>query len=345
MAGIPDRKGYSPRFPDEHNMITALLDAYSTEELEEGERSEVERHLVSCQQCQMMLTELKQLRHVFRQFLDPDSRPLSLQFHLPSVANDVLTQITQPGRQSMPELPLIEKRQEKPTTLRWKTLWLPIAASFLLALLLGSLAVFYRNSQGQPSGRPLSIPWGVQHEQTVALSHEDLFEIKYISITPKEFRFFYVVRSGHRDGLVVQAVSISPKGTSTPLATTVQALGKLGALDAGLLHVKLFHLTGQTIELHVTTSGKNGPTWKLAPLKQTTDEPGKGYWYGLSIQTQQPSGVLWFGPVKGETVAFFKENETKPDASYVFVRFDDATLVKVITRAQYLEIAGQENFR
>jgi hypothetical protein len=243
----------------------------------------------------------------------------------------------------MAELPLIEKRQEKPTTFRWKTLWLPITASLLLALLLGCSAVFYRNSQGQPSGRPVSIPWELQHDQIVAQSHEGLFEIKYISITPREFRFFYVVRSGHRDELMVQAVSISPKGTSTPLASTVQPLGKLGAFDAGILHVKLFHLTGQMIELHIAVQGKNEPLWKLAPLKQTIDESAKDTSYGLSIQIRQPSGVLWFGPVKGE-FAFFKESETKSDASYVFVRFDDTTSVKVITRAQYLEVAGKENF-
>lgn len=345
MGETIDRKGYFSHFPDEHEMIADLLDAYSTEELEESERREVERHLTSCQRCQLLFKEIKQLRYQFNQFVDSDPS-LSLP-HLPSVANDVLAQIAQKGGQHMEQQTLIEKQGDKPLATRsWSTkLWVPIAASLLVALLIGSLAVFYRSSQGQPSGKPALIPWELQHDQTVAQSHGELFEVKYISITAKEFRIFYVLRSRNRDKLTVQAFSISPTGTSTSLATTVQPLGRLGTFDAGVLHVKVFHLTGQIIELHITPAGKNEPTWKLAPLKQTLDEPGNDSQYGFSVQTPQPSGVLWFGPVKEESVAFFKESETKPNASYVFIRFDDDTLVKVITQAGYLKIAGQENFR
>lgn len=345
MGETIDRKGYFSHFSDEHEMIADLLDAYYTEELEESEKNEVERHLASCQRCQLLFKEIKQLRYRFSQFVDSDPS-LSLH-HLPSVTNAVLARIAQKGGRHIEQQSLIKKQGDKPlATNRWSTkLWIPIAASLLVALLIGSLVAFYGSSQGQPSGKPPLIPWELQQDQTATQNRGELFEVKYISITTKEFRIFYVVHSRNRDKPTVQVVSVSQIGTSTSLATSVQSLGRLGTFDAGVLHVKIFHLTGQIIELHVTLAGKDEPTWKLAPLKQTLDEPGKDSQYGFSIQTQQPSGILWFGPVKEEAVAFFKEDETKPNASYVFIRFDDDTLVKVITRSEYLKIAGKENFR
>ena len=345
MGETTDKKEYASHFPDEHTMIADLLDAYSTGELEEYESREVEQHLASCQRCQVLLKEIKQLRDQFSSFVENNS---SHSFHhLPSVANDVLNQLTQQGGRSMQQQSLIEKQEDKPRASRhWSTnLWGPIAASLLVALLIGSLTIFHAFSQGQVSGQPALIPWKLQQDQVVAQSDGELFEVKYLSITPKDLRIFYVVRSQNRGKLAVQATSISPTGTSTSLTTTIQSLGQLGPFDTGVLHVKIFHLTGQIIELRITPVGKNEPTWKLAPLKQILDEQGEGSQYGFSIQTPQPSGVLWFGPVKEETVAFFKESETKPNASYVFVRFDDASLVKVITQAEYLRIAGKENFR
>ena len=58
--------------------------------------------------------------------------------------------------------------------------------------------------------------------------------------------------------------------------------------------------------------------------------------------------VDFYGPVMREQVAYFRGPTPKQQGvsrSYVFLRMDDPVVVSVITQAQYISIAGAENFK
>lgn len=58
--------------------------------------------------------------------------------------------------------------------------------------------------------------------------------------------------------------------------------------------------------------------------------------------------VDFYGPVMREQVAYFRGPAPKQQGvsrPYVFLRMDDPVVVSVITQAQYISIAGSENFK
>jgi hypothetical protein len=106
------------------------------------------------------------------------------------------------------------------------------------------------------------------------------------------------------------------------------------------------------IELQLTAvspTGADVDTWHLAPFKQLIPDPHPGSgWYGLSAITTALPEVRWYDVVEGvHMVSYVKviiPGQPIADRSYVFVSSDDPVKVLVITKAQYLSIAGPANF-
>jgi hypothetical protein len=106
------------------------------------------------------------------------------------------------------------------------------------------------------------------------------------------------------------------------------------------------------IELQLTAVSPTGAdvgTWHLAPFKQLIPDPHPGSgWYGFNAITTSLPDVSWLDVVEGvHNVSYVKvivPGQPVADRSYLFVSSDDPVKVMVITKAQYLSIAGPANF-
>ncbi|HLY31322.1 MAG TPA: hypothetical protein VKQ36_09855, partial [Ktedonobacterales bacterium] len=151
------------------------------------------------------------------------------------------------------------------------------------------------------------------------------------------------------------ALSSHPAAT-TSLTATNQTLGHIGAYTVGVIHVARRSQAGQIITLQIMplTSSKVGSdiTWRLAPLRQIMAEPrpSKARFELATDASGRSNGLpeaQWSGVNKLQQVSYVKvviQGQQVADRSYVFVRSDDPVVVKVITKAEYLAIAGPNNF-
>jgi hypothetical protein len=359
----PTESGPHPDYLHEKNV--PLLDAYSTHELEEGEQEEVELHLTACRECQRLLATIRHFRGLFTILATDDHRPdidgetILVQRDHPSseLADNVLNEIAKNGGETMKQEPLPEILQEHPLTNRFlrrrsRSSWLSLVAILCAVLLTGSLLVtftYLHQSSIGPTSIPPSLAWERYQGQFLAHNAEGIFSIKYIDITSQEFRFFYAVSSSNHRPPRVSVVSYlaSNPGTSTRLVTTVQSLGQLGAFNVGVVHAHVLNRVGQIIALQITPSVESAstPTWRLAPLKQLLNNAFANW--GFPIEQAELPEVFWYGPVMKEQVGFFKSTGANQPGSrtlHIFLRLDDPVAVKIITQAEYLSIAGQQNF-
>jgi len=198
--------------------------------------------------------------------------------------------------------------------------------------------------------------WQVQLNQTFVTGTEGAFAIKWIGITPQQFRFYFVFTTDHDRNLRVAASSLLPTQSSDativiPLLTTVQTLGQLGSYTVGVAQVERRSQVGQTITLAITPvalAGADAPTWRLSPMKQLRVETHVAT--SRSWLTTNPNGlseVEWSPSFMSQKVSYVKviiAGQAVSDRSYVFVRSDDPVVVKVMSKADYLAIAGPANF-
>jgi len=348
---------------DVHKAIVYLLDSYITDELEQDEREDVKQHIASCSKCRQQLTEIIQARKLITKLIDDGQYEMNKdatllpQDHNSSWLSDaVLAKIDsdERGKQSMEQKQTVKAQQDHLRTKAFyrKRTWTLgfgiFAAVSFIALLIVSLTGAFNMT---PRGNAVPAPqvWTLQQGQTLVQNTGGTFALKYIEITPQEFRLFYALNSPYQGTLHVEAVSylVSAPKTITHLAATVQPLGQLSTFKIGVIHMPRLNQAKQIVSLQITLLTRNTPSWHIAPLKQLINEPHNGSRYSFSINPKELPNITLYGPIMQEQVAFFKDTSLgKPTSSpsRIFLRLDDPTIVAIITQAEYLTIAGKQNF-
>lgn len=221
---------------------------------------------------------------------------------------------------------------------------------FVLVSGLSACTFSQENVRACTCGGPPAI-WEGQPNQGIAIGPAGTFALKFIEFTPKQFRFYYVFKTSHQAPLQVTASSAIPANTSMPvipLATTVQTLGRISEYTIGVIHVQHLNRAGQIIMLAITPALAGAATWRLEPFKQLIMEPhsqtARG---GIGVMPVGLPEAQWSGEYQEQLVSYVKvviPGQPVADRTYVFLRSDDPVVVKVITKAQYIAIAGPANF-
>ncbi len=199
---------------------------------------------------------------------------------------------------------------------------------------------------------PTQSAWMYQYGQASLQHSHDEFSLKVIAITSQEFHFFYAYTFSHPGSPNITTTS-NLEGSSAlplPLETRVQPLGVLGNVNVGVIHVRLLNRVNQSIELHISPPGESTQHWKLAPLKQMIDEMHPGVFTDL-FSDLHPLGIPTIAfniPATTGQVAYFRLVQPAHSTSqpaYVFLKMDQPTLVSLITKEQFLAIAGPGNLQ
>jgi len=216
-----------------------------------------------------------------------------------------------------------------------------------IAMLFGGIFLMSGRHLAANISSPAPNVWQLQHEQTFVQNSEGTFCIKWIIISPKEFRFFYALDSSYAESLKITASTISQLGKSTALFTQDQFLGQIGTARLGVVHVSRVSNPGQTISLSISFLADSSNIWHLTPLKQLINESHENTaWYGIMSDEGKMPEVVWKGPTTEKQVAAF-HNKLVSDGdgtkAYVFLRFDDPVIVTAITWEEYRSITGSTN--
>jgi anti-sigma factor RsiW len=368
MSNKDDRAKSHFDMAESQEAMLPLLDAYATDELEQDEQKRIGQHLKSCHECQQRLTEIIRLHKLLATLAtNPGQLEMSegtkQSKRIPrssGVADAVLAEINshkgRNGKMKQSDVIEIPSREQPRTRKKWPRYIAIIAAALCVVILAGAIIITL-NSQpkttgqspsthnsGEPSLAPPNSSWVVEQNQTIVRNTAGTFMVEYIDITKKEFRFFYAFSSQYQGDPRIEVLSSLPSGSSTAmqLVTTVQPLGNLGSFNVGVIHAPLLDRTGQLLTIQITMPGQHTPTWQLAPLKQPLKEPDPSNppHYDLYLdQTKFPS-ITFYGPATEQQVAFFKDTAS----NHVFLRLGDTGPVQIITKAEYLAIAGPKNF-
>jgi hypothetical protein len=105
----------------------------------------------------------------------------------------------------------------------------------------------------------------------------------------------------------------------------------------GVLHATRRNAVGQVVQLEVTLLGKTSSSLYLQPIKQLQDSNASDT-ITLGIDQNIFPQVRWYGPVAKQQVSFLKSGTS----SYLFLRNASGS-IKMITRQDYLNIAGRKN--
>jgi hypothetical protein len=343
-----------------------LLDAYATDELDVDSQQQVGEHLTDCHLCQQRLAEIQHFRILLT------SLSLDEQYHRDEVAGSnqsrwqnlriadaVVSEIERQERKGSKQKlhPNIFWRHSSPANAdpRKKRLFSPmglLVASLVVIVLASTFFVvqqsLYKTIPRQPGSVPPPIYWQVQPGQASAQNASGDFGLEYIILNQKEFRFFYALRTNHPGLPHVQVSSYvqSSPNKLTALATTVQPLGQLGPWNVGVIHATSLSRAHQIITLQVFVPGERTAAWHLEPLIQLRDDLRGGIIWRNPININQGghSTIYWYGPVMQEQVAFFRYTALRKPPVYIFVSIADPTTVQIISKAQYLAIAGKQNF-
>lgn len=346
-----------------------LLDAYTTNELDRNSQEEVYEHLTDCHICQERLAEIQHVRVLFA------SLPTDEQYHREQaagsdqsrwqnlhIADAVVSEIERRERKGSKQKlhPNIFWRHSSPAIAdpRKKRLFSStslLIASLLVVVLASTFFVVQQNQSKtiprQPGAVPQSIYWQVQPGQTSVQNAAGDFELEYGILNQKEFRFFYAMRANHQGLPHVKVSSYiqSSPNAFIPLPATVQSLGQLGPWNVGVIHTTGLNRTHQIILLQIVAPGERTITWHLEPLIQLRDDSRGGIstdlWRNpINVNQVGYSTIYWYGPVMQEQVAFFRYTALRKPPAYIFVRIADPSTVQIINKAQYLAIAGKQNF-
>ncbi len=193
-----------------------------------------------------------------------------------------------------------------------------------------------------------------QPNQTFASGTAGVFALRGIEINPKQYRFYYVFKEQQPHTTLRLAASdylATDPSQVTPLATTNQVVGQIGSYVIGVAHIARSNRAGQVIMLQVTPVSHRGSvysTWRLVTFKQLTLEPQDDTtWGGVNPANNALPEAIWSGEIESQKVSYFKVNipgQPVAKRTYVFLRSDDPVVVKVITKAQFIAIAGANNF-
>ena len=226
---------------------------------------------------------------------------------------------------------------------------IPIAAVLCVVLIAGFLVILVNAFHQTSKAVPQATIWSLQPNQTLIRSDKGIFSIKYISITSAELRFFYAFKSSYKDAPQVNATSylISAPNNIAHLKVNIESLGQLGDYNVGVIHVDWLNRAVQVIDLSITSQEGSPLIGHITPLKQLQEEPHREALThgGITIPQNELPEVQWATPVMMEQVAFFKNTVPhQPGPTHIFVKLDDPSKVEIISQAEYLKIAGMENY-
>lgn len=89
-------------------------------------------------------------------------------------------------------------------------------------------------------------------------------------------------------------------------------------------------------------------TWRLSPVKQLITQPhANSARTGVGWDPVLLPEAQWSAEVMPQLVSYVKviiPGQPAADRAYIFLRSDDPVVVTIITKAQYLALAGSVNF-
>jgi hypothetical protein len=224
--------------------------------------------------------------------------------------------------------------------------------AFFLCLLAGLSLAACSTDRSCTGSCPSPIFWQTQPGQLAATGAAGTFAVKSILITPQQIQWYYVFLSKQHNRLQATASTSHLANTTaaSSLATTVQLLGQISDYSIGVIHVDWADHVNQVIGLQLTAVSSTGArvgAWQLTLLQQVDPDPNPG-WFGINTGgSGLPEAVWRMVPMGGTTVSYVKviiPGQPVADRSYVFVGSDDPVTVQVISKAEYLRIAGPANF-
>jgi hypothetical protein len=198
--------------------------------------------------------------------------------------------------------------------------------------------------------------WQTHTGQLAATGTAGTFVVKWIQVTPQQLQFYYVFLSTQHNQLqaTARASHLANMTTASGLATTLQVLGQMRNYSIGVIHVAWVKNARQFIGLQLTVvspAGVRVSRWQLTPLEQLLSDRLYHTTAGMEAYPGAASSLPeadWVPVVEGvQVVSYVKvivPGQPVADRSYVFVRSGDPVTVKVISKAEYLAIAGSANF-
>ncbi|GCF09726.1 hypothetical protein [Dictyobacter arantiisoli] len=306
---------------NDHKAVIVLLDSYSTDELTYLEKALVEHHLVSCQECQYMLTDISHL-HTLLKLPENDLRsPMLHEYSLTPtyrrnvslLADSILDRITLMGGEHTPAtlsssivaqqpvrfVSLREKARYK-NRLRWVV---GLAAAVMCIALLNvlffsAISQFISKNKTGVSVDSTSQPpiWMFQQDQvaTTIRQGQNIFAVEFIPIVNNsEFGIIYAYRSSHPGTLPhIEVDSILPyhQGSSITIPDHIQSLGTIGEFEIGIIYMHVQNRVKQSIVLQGTFPEQPN-LWHLTLCTQMTTLPtgdsSSGGEYGAFIVDQK----------------------------------------------------------
>ncbi len=205
--------------------------------------------------------------------------------------------------------------------------------------------------------RLISMPpptvWEALQGQNVVQDASSLFLLLRIITRPHVFRCFYLWNSSEKGALKVDALSsilstgaIRPPEDPIQLTTEVHSFGSLDDYELGVIYVHRESRPGQVLTLSISYPGGRNLPWTIHPLKQLRDEPqgSRGGVNWADMRKYLPAEIEILGPVMHEQVMCFRRKVPEKNAENVqgiFILENDPERVQVISRADYLAIAGK----
>lgn len=345
----------SPGSTDLHLKVTLLLDAYDTGEVSPQERQEVEVHLAACTACRQTLAEIRQLRPLLQQLGDQAARQVREATSAPgrsSLAETVTVALSARAQEQKQrsdhsrKSPFSSPMTRKFISKRWMIGALAVAAVLLIGVVLlpGVLTGLQRPvNQSRPAPRI----WDMPQSQTYFQQGGLIFNIKWIEVTAREFRFFYVLKAGSGEHLHASVQVVDPDHPlARALQTSVQPLGMLGVFHIGVIHAQLTNRPGQTLSLALRWEDRTqNITWTLTPLKQTNEvQDPRGAYADLWADQTQLRAVTLIGPEvpsglpNSPLMAAFSSvvtHGTSHTRQSIFLQVSDPLKVTLITKAQF----------
>jgi hypothetical protein len=182
--------------------------------------------------------------------------------------------------------------------------------------------------------------------------------LRRIEIMPPQFRIYFVFKPSSQADAQAHPITLhitassslaaKPTTPAVPLTATIQTLGQIGAYSIGVMHIQHLNRADQVVTVAITPSLPGAATWRLSPIHQLIVEPHAQTAYGelVGFSDGLPE-AQWSPPVQAQLVSYVKviiPGQPIADRTYVFVRSDDPVNVQVISKAQYIALAGGENF-
>ena len=186
--------------------------------------------------------------------------------------------------------------------------------------------------------------WKTDNNQISIKNNTITFALKDIEISHQEIRFFYARKSSQNISL--QAIETIHQASTILLSTQDESLGTLGAYTIGVLHVRRIDRAGQVITIQMKIAGHSN-TWSLSPLQQLLLDNRPNTTVSIFVDQRQLPDITWSGPVMDQQVAYMQDISTShinANTAHIFLRLDDPIKVQIISQAQFIAIAGKQNY-